>query len=119
MGTYSTAEAIKAGLDLEMPGPTLMRGRLVNHAIICGKLREDDIDVCVRRILEFIDRLLPLGIPSDAPENTVDTEETAAQLRQLGSASIVLLKNENKVLPFAKDKSVCLIHINGQCICSY
>lgn len=107
-GTYSTAEAIKAGLDLEMPGPTVLRGRLVNHALLCGKLHEDDIDACVRRILHFINRVIPLGIPSNAPERTVDTKETAAQLRDISSSSIVLLRNENQVLPFSKEKSVCL-----------
>ncbi|CAK7206644.1 beta-glucosidase [Sporothrix eucalyptigena] len=113
-GTYSTAEAIKAGLDLEMPGPSFMRGSLVNHAVACGKLHEDDIDACVRRILEFTDKLLPLGIPSNAPEQTVDTKETAALLRQVASASIVLLKNQNKVLPFAKEKSTCVIGPNAK-----
>ncbi|KAJ9131240.1 Beta-glucosidase [Pleurostoma richardsiae] len=113
-GTYSTAEAIKAGLDLEMPGPTFMRGRFVNHAILCGKLHEDDIDACARRILQFIDRVMPLGIPSNAPEQTVDTKETAAQLRELGSSSIVLLKNQDKVLPFAKEKSIAVIGPNAK-----
>jgi beta-glucosidase len=29
VGTYSTVEAINAGLDLEMPGPTKSRGQLL------------------------------------------------------------------------------------------
>lgn len=105
-GTYSTAEAIKAGLDLEMPGPAFMRGAQVNHALMCGKLSVDDIDVCVRRVLQFINRVMPLGIPSYAPEKTIDNEETSARLRELASASIVLLKNDGKLLPFRKDKTV-------------
>lgn len=91
-----------------MPGPPFLRGPLVNHALISGKLIEDDVDACVRRILQFVNRLLPLGIPSNAPETTIDTKETAAYLRQVASSSIVLLRNQNKVLPFAKEKSVCL-----------
>ncbi|KIW45752.1 uncharacterized protein PV06_04110 [Exophiala oligosperma] len=96
-GTYSTAEAIKAGLDLEMPGPSLMRASLVNHALVCGKLSKDDIDICVRRVLQFINRVIPLGIPSHAPERTIDTKETAAELRSLASSSIVLLRNEEGI----------------------
>ena len=38
-GSYSTTEAIKAGLDLEMPGPTYVRCQLVKHALGCGGLR--------------------------------------------------------------------------------
>ncbi|OKL59878.1 hypothetical protein UA08_04661 [Talaromyces atroroseus] len=113
-GTYSTAEAIKAGLDLEMPGPTLLRGSLVNHALICGKLTVDDIDICVRRILAFINQVMPLNIPTNAPETTINTPETAQGLRELGAASIVLLKNDNSVLPFRKDKSIAIIGPNSK-----
>lgn len=37
-GTYSTVEAIKAGLDLEMPGRSASRGPLVTKALSSGKL---------------------------------------------------------------------------------
>lgn len=90
-----------------MPGPTLLRGSLVNHALISGKLTLDDIDVSVRRILAFINKVLPLNIPTNAPETTINTRETAQRLREIAAASIVLLKNDNSVLPFRKDKSVC------------
>jgi beta-glucosidase len=106
-GTYSTIEAIKAGLDLEMPGPPFMRGAQVHHALLCGKLSVDDIDKCVRRLLQFIGRVMPLAIPSNAPEETIDSEETSIQLREMASSSIVLLKNDREVLPFNKNKTVC------------
>ncbi|KAK9802323.1 putative beta-glucosidase [Seiridium cardinale] len=113
-GTYSTTEAIKAGLDLEMPGPPFVRGKQVNHAILCGKLSEEDIDICARRVLQFINKLLPLDIPSNAPEKTIDNEETSARLRKLASSSIVLLKNDNRVLPFKKNKSIAVIGPNAK-----
>jgi beta-glucosidase len=90
---------------MEMPGPPFIRGAQINHAILCGKLSAHDVDVCVRRILQLIQKLLPLGIPSNAPEKTINNEETAAQLRNIASASIVLLKND-EVLPFEKNRSV-------------
>lgn len=92
-----------------------MRASLVNHALVCGKLSKDDIDICVRRVLQFINRVIPLGIPSHAPERTIDTKETAAELRSLASSSIVLLRNEGNVLPFAKEKSVCLWYLLSTC----
>ncbi|KAK6077068.1 glycoside hydrolase family 3 [Seiridium cupressi] len=113
-GTYSTTEAIKAGLDLEMPGPPFVRGKQVNHAILCGKLSEEGIAICARRVLQFINKLLPLDIPSNAPEKTIDNEETSACLRELASSSIVLLKNDNRVLPFKKDKSIAVIGPNAK-----
>lgn len=49
-GTYSSCEAIKAGLDLEMPGPAFMRGVCVERDIVSGKLRPEDVDECVDRV---------------------------------------------------------------------
>lgn len=50
LGTYSTAEAILAGLDIEMPGPSLMRGACVKRQIGGGKLTISDIDTRVRKV---------------------------------------------------------------------
>ena len=49
-GTYSSSEAIKASLDLEMPGPSIMRGPCLERDIIGGKLTPADIDECVLRV---------------------------------------------------------------------
>lgn len=112
-GVYSTTEAIKAGLDLEMPGPSYIRGDQITTAIRCGKLKVPDIDCRVRTVLRFIQKLLPLGIPSNAPEKTIESPEISALLRRLSSESIVLLKNENMVLPLQKNKSTAVIGPNA------
>nr|KAK5442199.1 beta-glucosidase [Exophiala xenobiotica] len=112
-GTYSTTESIKAGLDLEMPGPSYIRGKLVNQALGCGKLSEHDIDQRVREVLKLVQKTLSLGIPENAPETTVDTPETAALLRKIASNGIVLMKNEDKVLPFEKSKTTAIIGPNA------
>lgn len=104
-GTYSTSEAIKAGLDLEMPGPSYTRGRLLMQALSHQKLFESDIDERVREVLKLVQRVQPLGL-ENAPETTANTVETSRTLRAVGASSIVLLKNENSILPFKKDKSV-------------
>lgn len=49
-GTYSSSEAVKASLDLEMPGPALMRGSSLERDIIGGKLFPADIDECALRV---------------------------------------------------------------------
>lgn len=89
-----------------MPGPSLIRGRLVQMALACGKLVPRDIDNRVREVLKLVNKVLPLGIPERAEERTVDTKETAQTLRDISTASIVLLKNDRNVLPFNKNKSV-------------
>ncbi|KAM0325856.1 hypothetical protein ACHAQA_007159 [Verticillium albo-atrum] len=113
-GTYSTVESINAGLDLEMPGPTRWRGQLLNHAIMSRKVDQETVDQRVREVLKLVQRATKTGIPEQAPEEPRDTPETAALLRDISSQSIVLLKNENKVLPFKKDISVAVIGPNAK-----
>lgn len=96
-----------------MPGPSYVRGKLVNQALGCGKLIEHDVDERVREVLKLVKRVEPLGIPENATETTVDTPETSALLRELSGSSIVLLKNENSTLPFSKEKSTAVIGPNA------
>lgn len=112
-GTYSTSESILAGLDLEMPGPSYIRGPQVRHALGCGKLHESDINDRAREILKLVKKVLPLGIEEDAPELTIDSPETAATLRATASDSIVLLKNDTNTLPFSRNKSIAVIGPNA------
>jgi len=112
-GTYSTAESMKAGMDLEMPGPSLMRGAQLRVAMRCGKILIHDLDERAREVLKLIKRVLPLQIPEGAPEKTIDSPETASFLRKLTSNSLVLLKNEGSVLPFKKDRTTAVIGPNA------
>lgn len=105
-GTYSTTEALKAGLDLEMPGPGKQRGEQASIALGCKKLTEKTIDERVTNILELINKVERAGVKENAAEEGHDTKETADMLREVTSASIVLLKNEGGALPFDKNKTV-------------
>lgn len=113
-GTYSTTEAIKAGLDLEMPGPSRFRGDLLHFNASFGKPGPHIIDDRVREMLKLIKRCAASGVEENGPEMTRDTPQTAALLRQLGNESIVLLKNDNDVLPFKKDKRTLVIGPNAK-----
>lgn len=112
-GTYSTTDSIKAGLDLEMPGPAIVRGEQVPIALNCGKLLTHHLDARVIEVLKLIKKVLPLGIPEGAEEKTIDSPETAALLREIGSSSLVLLKNDNGVLPFHKHKTTAVVGPNA------
>lgn len=50
-GTYSTTEALQAGLDLEMPGPAVWRGSRVKAAVFAGKLKEEVVNDRARAVL--------------------------------------------------------------------
>ncbi|TFY74261.1 hypothetical protein EWM64_g9751 [Hericium alpestre] len=49
-GVYSTTESIKAGVDLEMPGPTIVRGAALERALTGEKIFIEDINERVRKV---------------------------------------------------------------------
>jgi hypothetical protein len=48
--TYSTSEAIVAGLDLEMPGLTRWRGIALNHAVASNKIYTTVVLTSLQRV---------------------------------------------------------------------
>ncbi|KAH7375385.1 beta-glucosidase [Plectosphaerella cucumerina] len=113
-GTYTTTEAANAGLDLEMPGPPRFRGELLKFNVSTDKVKQHTLDQRARAMLNFIKKAMELGIPENAPETTGDTPETAELLRRIGGESLVLLKNDNNVLPLKKDKKTVVIGPNAK-----
>jgi beta-glucosidase len=107
-GTYSTAAAVNNGLDLEMPGPTEQRGKQVATALGVGKIKSSTIDARVASVLKLADRVRASGIPECGPESCVDTDQDRSVLRRLATESVVLLKNDEHVLPFSTDKKAGL-----------
>jgi beta-glucosidase len=109
-GTTPGYETIKAGLDLEMPGPSMVRGAAVERDMITGKLTTADVDECVLRVsptssridgqvLGYVKTAQLSGIPFEALESSIDTPAVRALLRESASDGVVLLKNTANVLP--------------------
>lgn len=105
-GTYSTTASINAGMDLEMPGPTQFRGKLLSIAVNTRKVSQRAVDEAARNVLNLtqkITRAVPeqwSGNPSAA-----NTPENRALVRKLAADGIVLLKNEKGLLPIRDGKS--------------
>ncbi|KAK2926256.1 Glycoside hydrolase, family 3, N-terminal [Fusarium oxysporum f. sp. vasinfectum] len=113
-GTYSTAAAINNGLDLEMPGPTEQRGKRVATALGVGKIKSSTIDERVASVLKLVERAGASGIPEGGPESCLDADQDRSVLRRLATESVVLLKNDDHVLPFRADKKTVVIGPNAQ-----
>ncbi|KAF2266387.1 glycoside hydrolase [Lojkania enalia] len=104
-GTNSTAGALNAGLDLEMPGPTRHRvTEAVTKAIKDGLLSEATIDERVRNILDLITKVGGFDNPEIPPERSVDNPAHRQLIREAAGQGIVLLKNDNGILPLSKDQ---------------
>jgi beta-glucosidase len=100
-GTHSTVKASGAGLDMEQPGD-LFYGDKFKQAVQTGKISTAELDEHVRRILcsEFAAGII------DYPRRTfvVDVDHGFHVSKQIAEQSIVLLKNENNVLPLDASK---------------
>jgi beta-glucosidase len=113
-GVYSTTASVQAGLDLEMPGPTKFRGEALKFNAANGKPFGHVIDDRAREVLKFVKKCAASGVKENGPEGTADTPETAALLRKIGNESLVLLKNENNVLPLKKNKKTLVLGPNAK-----
>ena len=105
-GTYSVSEAVNAGLDLEMPGPSIWRGPLIKYAAGARKITNHTLEERGRKVLNFVNNAIATGIPENATEETRNTKETSKLLRDIAADSLVLLKNEGNILPLSKEHSV-------------
>jgi len=93
-GLHSTVEGVVAGLDLEMPGPTLHRGDALVAAVERGDLSADLVRDCARNILNLMERTGGTDVPP-GPETSRTDADDIATLRRASSSAMVLLRNES------------------------
>lgn len=111
----SAAMAVRLGCDLNCGKvyPNLLQ------ALEDELISEEEIDVCLRRLLEAKFRLGMFDPPDDVPYaqipyEVVDSAEHRAAALRAARESIVLLKNEGKLLPLSKDiASIAVIGPNA------
>ena len=99
------AKGVAAGLDLEMPASHGERDREVLRAVQEGRLDEKYVDICVERILEVSQRYLK----NAKPDTPWDLEADHKLAGELAADCMVLLKNEDAILPLKDEESVALI----------
>ncbi len=104
-GVNDRAAGLAAGLDLEMPFSGLMNDQKLISAVESGAIPESVLDQAVERILQLIDRFV-----SNRDEAAVFNLEADHQTtREIAENSIVLLKNENQLLPLNPNQKIAFI----------
>lgn len=98
-------KGVEAGLDLEMPASGGERDRAVMKAVKEGRLDEKYVDQAVERILEINLRYLN----NAKPEIPWDKEADHDLAGRAAAECMVLLKNEDDVLPLKKEEKIALI----------
>ena len=100
--THSTAPAVNAGLDLEMPGPALFRGEKLLEAVENGSASREAVRASAERLLRWFERVGAFENPDPAEEQAIDKPEHRALIRRAGAEGAVLLKNDG-LLPLEPD----------------
>lgn len=106
-GTHSTIGAAIGGLDVEMPGNTFM-GQALIDSVKTGAVSMEVIDAKVRNLLRV--RFAIPAVPKEEANKKVTSQpETQAIAYQVASKSIVMLKNDDNLLPISKKMKRILI----------
>ncbi|RRJ25536.1 glycosyl hydrolase [Lachnoanaerobaculum gingivalis] len=100
------ALGVKNGSSLEMPAPGLDSARELLEALKTGKISESNIDA---RVDELIDITLATKNKKKPQDKAKMFEDNNALAREAARKSIVLLKNEENILPLDKSKKVAII----------
>ncbi len=102
LGTRSTAPAIIAGLDIEMPAPYRYTDDKLHEAIESGDITETDIQARAKAVIyqKIAWDLNNLEAPD---EDVVECQEHLRLAQEVAEKSMVLLKNLDRVLPLSDD----------------
>tara|TARA_R110002003_G_scaffold357_6_gene19122 strand:- start:1572 stop:3263 length:1692 start_codon:yes stop_codon:yes gene_type:complete len=72
------------------------------------------LDDRVRAVLKLVKDSAKAGIIENAPETQLNRPEDRRLLRKVAAESVVLLKNENNILPFSRERKIAVIGPNAK-----
>lgn len=96
---------LKAGNDLEMPSSAGVNAKRIAEAVRSGELDTAVLDAAADRLVDMILR----ADQNRKPGCTVDNASQHELARKVAAQSMVLLKNEENILPLKKGATVALI----------
>ncbi|MEW9052266.1 MAG: glycoside hydrolase family 3 C-terminal domain-containing protein [Neobacillus sp.] len=99
------AHALEAGLELEMPSSNGEGDKKIVEAVKNGRLSEAVLNDAVERLLTIIFR----SVEEKQENATYSQEAHHALARQVASESMVLLKNEEEILPLKKQGKIAVL----------
>lgn len=111
-GVVHASEAVKAGLDLEMPYSEEVGAERIRNALKTGHLTEEEIDNCCSHIIEAAyncKERKKKGYDKEKESRGKMFERHHMESVEIAQEGIVLLRNENKILPLKQEDKVCVI----------
>ncbi|MEM7103475.1 MAG: glycoside hydrolase family 3 N-terminal domain-containing protein [Bacteroidota bacterium] len=112
----ATYMAIQAGVDMSMIPTSPSFCILLKELVEEGRISEARIDESVRRILnvKYDIGLFDIPIVENPRFERVGTEENIQKAKQAADESMVLIKNNNNLLPLSKSSKVLLAGPNAK-----
>jgi beta-glucosidase len=98
-------KGLEAGLELEMPSSSGLGDRKIIEAVQKGTLSEELLDKAVERLLNIIF----MAVDNKRENATYDKEAHHELARKVARESMVLLKNEDCILPLKKEGKIAVI----------
>ncbi|TCM95786.1 beta-glucosidase [Paenibacillus sp. BK033] len=98
-------DGLAAGQELEMPSSGGVNDRKIVAAVQSGQLSEEVLDRAVERILNLIFK----SVDNRKPEADYDRAEHHALARKVAGETMVLLKNEQSLLPLQQNRKLAVI----------
>ncbi|AIQ31500.1 glycosyl hydrolase family 3 [Paenibacillus sp. FSL P4-0081] len=97
--------ALSAGMDFEMPTSNGVGTKKIIDSVSSGSLSVETLDTAVERILEITFKAL------DSKKETATYDRNAHHelAREVAAESMVLLKNEDQILPLGKKGEIAVI----------
>ena len=107
-----SAQSLRAGVDMDMVADGFLT--TLKKSLATGKVSQAQIDLACRRILEAKYKLGLFEDPyrycnDDRAKNEIFTTENRLVARTTAAQSVVLLKNDNQVLPLQNKGTIALI----------
>ncbi|MDM5327476.1 glycoside hydrolase family 3 C-terminal domain-containing protein [Neobacillus sp. CF12] len=99
------AHGLEAGLELEMPSSNGLGDRKIVAAVKNGQLSEQTLDQAVERLL----RIIFMAADNKKENASYDKEVHHKLAKEAATESMVLLKNDDKILPLKKEGKVAII----------
>ncbi len=96
---------LEAGLDLEMPTSKGVRDRLIVEAVKTGAIDESVVDTACERILGIVYR----AVENHNPSARTDWDDEHEKARKIAEETIVLLKNDDNILPLKAGNNIAFI----------
>lgn len=98
-------KALQAGLELEMPSTGGIGDAKIVAAVQSGELAEETLNLAVERLLTFVFK----AVENRKDSATFNADEHHRLAREVARESMVLLRNEDHILPLSKEGSIAII----------